>query len=224
MTNLRQIGQACVVYSTNWDGFFPTSYTPSTAASPNPSNPLLSLSLLYDTYIPQRKVFVCPSTADVCNELQVGDTFTPHGLAGRTPTNRKQTSYGYDDTKGPQAPPDVAIAADSKPAPEEQFTGAGGGGGGGGGEGGGGGGGGDDTGGDSGGAETGARINSANHRRQPGDLGGENVLFFNGNVKWVTNPRLRFVDPQTGVASYDNIYDATNKTDPALTDSYIHQQ
>jgi prepilin-type N-terminal cleavage/methylation domain-containing protein len=196
MSNLRQIGQGCIRYSVDYGDFFPTVYRPSTDPSPVPSSPLKSLSLLYDNYIPQRKIFVCPSTADICLDLQAGDSFSPHGLAGRAQAaNLKQTSYGYDDTKAtPLTNPEVAIAADAPPAPEENVGGV---------------------------SSTNASSdqamakNSANHRRGAADQGGQNVLYYNGNVKW-------WVYPSAGLDG-DIIYDAAIQTNPADTDSYIHQ-
>ena len=90
--------------------------------------------------------------------------------------------------------PDVAIAADAPPAAEEDV-----------------------------GALTSSNMatttttlkNSANHRRGLADRGGQNVLFFNGSVKWC-------VDPTVGV-SHDNIYDAADPKNPGATDSYIFQ-
>ena len=125
---------------------------------------------------------------------KIGQSFLPHGIGGRTFGDLRQSSYGYDCSKGPVTDPDVAIAADTPPAPEE------------------------DVGGLSSanmGTTTTTLKNSANHRRGLSDLGGQNVLFFNGSVKWYANPTV-------GVG-HDNIYDAVDQTNPGATDSYIHQ-
>jgi len=188
-SNLRQIGAGCIRYSIDWGDFFPSVFDPG-----GTSNPLKSLSLLYDSYIPLRKIFLCPSTADMCTDLQPGDSFAPHGIAGRNDPKPRQTSYGYDDTKGPLTDPEVPIAADAPPSAEEQVGGV--------------------SATPGAGSET-AVMNSANHKRGPTDRGGQNVLFCNGNVKW-------FVDPTAGI-NHDNIYDATDKKNPGDTDSYIHQ-
>ena len=199
MNNLRQIGQGCIRYSVDYGDFFPTVFRPPTDASPVPSSPLKSLSLLYETYVPQRKLFVCPSTADLCLDLQAGTSFAPHGLAGRAQaTDLKQTSYGYDDTKSsPLTNPEVAIAADAPAAPEENVGGV-------------------STGGSA--ADQAVNKNSANHRRGPADRGGQNILFFNGNVRWSVTP---YIEGTTGDTC---IYDAADQTNPGDTDSYIHQQ
>jgi len=189
-SNLRQIGQGCIQYSISYGDYFPTATTPT-----GDNNPLLALSLLYDNYIPQRKLFVCPSTADICMDLNVGESFLPHGIGGRTYGDLRQTSYGYDCTKGPVTDPDVAMAADAPPAPEEDVGGL--------------------TSANMGTTTTTLK-NSANHRRGQADRGGQNVLFYNGQVKWC-------VDPTVGVG-HDNIYDAADQKNPGATDSYIRQQ
>ncbi len=160
MTNLRQIGQACILYSTEFGDYFP-----SVVDAPRvTSTPLKSLALLFEyNFVPVKKVFLCPSTADMNVDMEPGDSFSPHGLAGRAEPKLKQTSYGYDDTKGPLTEPDVPIAADSPPAPEEETGGV------------------SATG--PGGGAAGRLLRSGNHRGT-----GQNVLFYSGTVKWFTDP------------------------------------
>lgn len=183
--NLRQIGQGCILYSTDSGDYYPYKCN----SDEMKSNPLASLALLYPNYVNARKIFVCPSTADLCIDLEPGDSFTPHGIAARSGPLR-QTSYGYDDMKGPLTPPEVPIAADCPPAPEEMVFSP-----------------------SAVGTSGAGEFNSANHRFE-----GQNVLYYNGNVKWWAKTPKYQIDGE-----WDNIYTAANPDKPDITDSYIHQ-
>ena len=51
MNNLRQIGEACVMYSQDYGGFYPTVLDEATAVS----RPMASLALLYGKYVQAKK-------------------------------------------------------------------------------------------------------------------------------------------------------------------------
>jgi hypothetical protein len=71
------------------------------------------LALLYDTYVPAKGVFNCPSTTDNCRNLQPGSTFQAHGA--QSPGDQRQTSYAYDDTRGVNTSCCIVIAGDAPP-------------------------------------------------------------------------------------------------------------
>jgi len=110
MNNLREIGKGCTMYSGDFNDYYPSIRSPGTTTS----RPLASLALLFDQYVSSNKIFVCPSTSDSCNDLQPGQSFTAHG---ETPASgeRRQCSYGYDDTRGVNTKGDIVIAADAPP-------------------------------------------------------------------------------------------------------------
>jgi hypothetical protein len=157
---------------------------------------MASLSLLYNQYVGQRSIFRCPSSGDICTQLDPGDTLTNTGPAGLTAEKPRQCSYGYDDTKGPLTDPEVVIAADArrrrgatgKDQDEEQAAEEGG----------------------EGGAGDVSLWNSPNHRRA-----GQSVLFYGGHVRWCT-------DAYVG-CNKDNIYEAADMRSPGVTDTYVHQ-
>jgi len=111
MSNLREIGKGLTLYSGDFNDYYPCVREPGSTAS----RPMASLALLYDQYVSSKKVFVCPSTTDSCEDLQPGQTFQAHG-APTTPGNRRQCSYGYDDTRGVNTTAYIVIAADAPPA------------------------------------------------------------------------------------------------------------
>ena len=111
MSNLREIGKGLVMYSGDYDDFYPTIR----AKDATDSRPMASLALIYDMYVSSPKVFVCPSTTDNCSDLQPGRTFQPHGEPA-TPGDRRQCSYAYDDTRDDKTSSDIVIAGDAPPA------------------------------------------------------------------------------------------------------------
>lgn len=183
--NLRQIGQGCMQYAHDFGDYYPT-----VRGDAGGSRPMASLAMLFNDYVPARETFRCPSTSDDCSGLQPGDTFQPHGPPNRIPSpDRRECSYGYDDTKSRLCDPDVAIAADAPPAPGEEQVGL-------------------TVGVGAGQGRMGK--NSANHRGR-----GQNVLYFDGRVKWSPTPFCGVDD--------DNIYETDDPQNPGETDSYIHQ-
>jgi prepilin-type N-terminal cleavage/methylation domain-containing protein len=69
-SNLGQVVKACVTYQEPNGDYFPAGMqygdmlAPSTADEPRYFNPMVSLCLLYPTYVDNPKVFGCPSTGD----------------------------------------------------------------------------------------------------------------------------------------------------------------
>ena len=100
-SNLKQIGLALHMYANDNSETFPTSSTSNSALLE-----LQSLGKLFDAYIPDRKVFRCPSDSGV----------TEANVLSLTTTNSSFTasscSYGYDDNHTPLHDPGVSIAAD----------------------------------------------------------------------------------------------------------------
>jgi prepilin-type N-terminal cleavage/methylation domain-containing protein len=155
--NLLRIGQGCMQYAQDFGDNYPTI-----AGGNYPSKPLASLALLFDSYVSVRDLFRCPSTADLCTDLQPGDTFAAHLTTTTTlsESKRHECSYGYDDLKDRTTDSDVAIAADAPDTGQEEGGGV-----------------------TAGGGGTQGWKNSANHRGK-----GQNVLFYGGHVKWVVDP------------------------------------
>ncbi len=110
MSNLREIGKGCVIYSGDFNDYYPSVREPGTTTS----RPLASLALLFDQYVSARKIFVCPSTTDNNKDLQSGNSFQPHSAQAQS-GDLRQCSYGYDDTRGVNTPSDIVIAADAPP-------------------------------------------------------------------------------------------------------------
>jgi len=111
MSNLREIGRALVMYSVDFDGYYPTIR----ARYSFDTRPMASLALLFDKYVDNPKVFVCPSTTDNCSDLRPGQTLQPHG-ARASPGDQRQCSYAYDDTRDEGTSRDIVIAGDAPPA------------------------------------------------------------------------------------------------------------
>ncbi len=105
-SNLKQIGLAINMYSNDNGGAFPavsgTAVTDGT----------YSLGQLFNTYIPDRKVFKCSSdtgVTDANNLLLTVGTATEANTSFTT----ARCSYGYDDNHTSNDDPTVAIAADA---------------------------------------------------------------------------------------------------------------
>ena len=111
MNNLRQIGQACVMYAQDYGGYYPTVREEGTTNS----RPMASLALLYDKYVSTNKIFACRSAMDSCADLQPGQTFLPHARTEQEAQSgeRRRCSYAYDDTRAPQTSHDIVIAGDA---------------------------------------------------------------------------------------------------------------
>ena len=93
MSNLNQIGRACIIYQEDYGDFFPY----------DARGPLYSLSLLYPRYAPDPKLFVCPSAKDD----KTGRFPDGTSLAGYP------CSYGYDHLiHYRDATPSTAVLAD----------------------------------------------------------------------------------------------------------------
>jgi prepilin-type N-terminal cleavage/methylation domain-containing protein/prepilin-type processing-associated H-X9-DG protein len=99
MSNVKQIGMGLIMYANENSEAFPSD----TAAGA-----MASLTLLYDTYISDNKVFNCPSDTLVSAasnaSMSVGTAFTS-----------TQCSYGYDRSHTQADDADVALAADRPP-------------------------------------------------------------------------------------------------------------
>ena len=105
-SNLKQIGLAINMYSNDNSGAFPT--VSGSAASAE----IQSLGQLFDAYIPDRKVFKCPSDSGVTDAavltLMAGTATVANALF-----TASTCSYGYDDNHTSTDDPGVAISADA---------------------------------------------------------------------------------------------------------------
>ena len=102
VNNLRQLGLAMHAYSQDYNERFPQE-----AASPTP---LGALELLYDSYLGDVKLLVCPSDDKSPDTNAEATVYTPTFKLGTLDPNC--ISYGLDPHHAPTHPPDVAIAAD----------------------------------------------------------------------------------------------------------------
>jgi hypothetical protein len=196
-SNLRDIGKGCIMYSADFGDYYPSVRVEGTTDS----RPLKSLSLLFDTYVPVRKIFVCPSTMDSCEDLKPGQSFLPHARGepqkaqGRfgcgcflpqqeaRKGERRRCSYAYDDTRDPKTSPRIVIAGDAPPSLSSGRPG-----------------------------EANTRRNSDNHAGE-----GQNILFYGSDeVMWIPNA-------ENPMIASDDIYTAADPKNPGASDSYIHQ-
>lgn len=102
--NLKQIGLALHIYSTDYKEYFPRG--------PDGSYSVYSLGLLAysgNNYMTNMGVYLCPSTDVAIGAWQISS-------GGRSPTNGgmhcTSTSYSYDHYKTAGSDPDAAVAAD----------------------------------------------------------------------------------------------------------------
>jgi len=100
-SNLKQIGSALHLYVYDNNQTFPTTTNSSSA-----DEELQSLGKLYDQYIPDKKVFKCPSDAGVTDIDVLTLTTTNSSFTANT------CSYGYDDNHTPADDTSVVVAAD----------------------------------------------------------------------------------------------------------------
>ncbi len=94
LSNLKQLGLALHMYSSDYDGRFPAT------GSPRGQGGVASLELLYPGYASDPNLFICPAD----------DHVTPWDGKGRL--SAAHCSYGYDHAHSSDDPADVAIAAD----------------------------------------------------------------------------------------------------------------
>ena len=106
MSNVKQIGMGLIMYANENIETFPSSTTGSNDA-------MISLNLLYDTYISDNKVFNCPSDTTVTAATNAGMSVSTSG--GNEYFTSTQSSYGYDRSHTQADDADVALAADRPP-------------------------------------------------------------------------------------------------------------
>lgn len=104
VNNLRQIGIAMHTYSQDYNERFPQDADPPAATA------LATFELLYDTYMPDPKLLICPSDDKTPDTNAIATVFTPALAIGTL--NPANISYGIDPDHAPTHPPDVALAAD----------------------------------------------------------------------------------------------------------------
>lgn len=124
LNNLKQIGTACNIYANEYQEAYPTVLAaittfPATQAGPDTiyanrgDAAALSLNLLYDKYVNDRRIFSNPSLPIPNPDLQaipvVKDWTTVQGNLGTTLAN---FSYSYDPTHTASHPTTVAVASD----------------------------------------------------------------------------------------------------------------
>ena len=105
-SNLKQIGLAINMYSNDNGGAFPA--VSGSAASAE----IQSLGQLFNSYIPDRKVFKCSSDGGVSDTTVMALTVGTATVANSSFTTAR-CSYGYDDNHTSNDDPTVAIAADA---------------------------------------------------------------------------------------------------------------
>ena len=115
-SNIKQMGLAISMYSNDYDEFVPTCGLNLTVNSGDNLRGLGSLCLLYDQYITAKKIYMCPSTTDDPNMIEIGlnidDTDGLITAKGWTNTIGCGASYAYDSQKGKLTDPMTAICAD----------------------------------------------------------------------------------------------------------------
>lgn len=100
-SNLKQLGSALHLYAYDNNQTFPTTTSSSSA-----DDELQSLGKLYDQYVPDKKVFKCPSDAGVTDIAVLTLTTTNSSFTANT------CSYGYDDNHTSADDTSVVVAAD----------------------------------------------------------------------------------------------------------------
>lgn len=107
-SNLKQIGLALTMYANENNEDFPSS----TNAVPQADINMESFNMLYDDYISERKVFMCPS--DNLVDATSNATMTPISspVAAGDGFLYNECSYGYDRTHNQDDNPGTAIASD----------------------------------------------------------------------------------------------------------------
>lgn len=104
LNNLRQIGLALHQYAQDYNGKFPKTQQ----SDPQPSS-MECLGWLYDQYIPDTEILVCPSS-DIAKGQIDPPTDYVNGVPCRIPN--EMCSFGYDPDHNASHLPDVAIMAD----------------------------------------------------------------------------------------------------------------
>lgn len=104
LNNLRQIGAGLQMYAQDYDERFPRMQ----AVNPQPSA-RECLGFLYDRYVSDMALWVCPS-----DDVDKAKAAVPTDYESGTPCviPAANCSYGYDPDHGPTHKPDVAIASD----------------------------------------------------------------------------------------------------------------
>ena len=106
VNNLRQVGIAMHTYSQDYNERFPQDALPPPAGVPTPGG---TIGLMYDKYLPDTKLLVCPSDDKTPDTTATATVFDPLAIGSVAAAN---ISYGLDPDHSPTHPPDVAIAAD----------------------------------------------------------------------------------------------------------------
>ena len=142
MHNLQEIGKGLTLYSGDFGDYYPTVRLPGGESRPMASLSLLyskyvSRAKIFccpsttdrcddlqpgQTFLAHNsntlgepaKIFCCPSTTDRCDDLRPGQTFRPHN-SNTQGEPRRECSYAYDDTRGPNPSKDIVIAGDAPP-------------------------------------------------------------------------------------------------------------
>lgn len=100
-SNLKQIGLALNIYADEHNDSFPTATNGSGT---------VSLSKLYNTYVTDKKIFMCPS--GTVTETTLGLVVVTNINDNAPGGDPNSGSYAYDDSKGATSDPGVAVASD----------------------------------------------------------------------------------------------------------------
>ncbi len=106
-SNLKQIGLALTMYANENNEAFPSS-TVGASADIN----MESLNMLYDDYISERKVFMCPSDNLIDASSNATMTAPASPMVAGDGFLYNECSYGYDRNHNQDDDPGTAIASD----------------------------------------------------------------------------------------------------------------
>ncbi|MEW6360421.1 MAG: prepilin-type N-terminal cleavage/methylation domain-containing protein [Planctomycetota bacterium] len=124
LNNLRQIGTALLMYSSDYQDALPVARVEGGAEDEPVVDPMASLSLLYPNYVPDPRLFTCRGTDDCADDLMPGDVLLPRPDVGERTLSKRICSFGYDcdQTLRKGANPSVIAVAADAPATRDGVT------------------------------------------------------------------------------------------------------
>ncbi len=97
LSNLKQIGLGCKMYSTDWGEYFPTVYS---TTGDDDTNSAAACFRGLDDYVKDAKIFICPSSDDTeaSSITAMSDGACSYGyLSGLTESNSSDTPVALDE-------------------------------------------------------------------------------------------------------------------------------